>query len=64
MLWGGGGPQVNKFEQVSSDDHQMSLVGGGAGAGARLVSCLISRGGCQGQDHGILYSKVQYIIHG
>ena len=25
----GGGPQVNKFEQVSSDDHQMSLAGGG-----------------------------------
>ena len=23
----GGGPEVNKFEQVSSDDHQMSLVG-------------------------------------
>ena len=28
---GGGrgiGPQVNKFEQASSDDHQMSVVGG------------------------------------
>ena len=24
----GVGPQVNKFEQVSSDDHQMSPVGG------------------------------------
>ena len=24
----GLGPQVNKFEQVSSDDHQMSVVGG------------------------------------
>ena len=23
----GVGPQVNKFEQVSSDDHQMSVVG-------------------------------------
>ena len=23
-----GGPQANKFEQVSSDDHQMSLAGG------------------------------------
>ena len=23
----GGGPQVNKFEQVSSDDQQMSLAG-------------------------------------
>ena len=29
--WGGAvgvGPQVNKFEQVSSDDHQMSVAGG------------------------------------
>ena len=25
----GLGPQVNKFEQFSSDDHQMSLVGDG-----------------------------------
>ena len=25
-VWGIG-PQVNKFEQVSSDDHQMSLAG-------------------------------------
>ena len=24
----GVGPQVNEFEQVSSDDHQMSVVGG------------------------------------
>ena len=26
--WTRGGPQANKFEQVSSDDHQMSLAGG------------------------------------
>ena len=25
------GPQMNKFEQVSSDDHQMSVEGGGVG---------------------------------
>ena len=25
----GAGPLVNKFEQVSSDDHQMSVVGDG-----------------------------------
>ena len=25
----GVGPQVNKFEQVSSDDHQMSVAAGG-----------------------------------
>ena len=35
-----GGPQMNKFEQVSSDDHQMSPAGGwGKG-----VSGLMSRG--------------------
>ena len=30
VLWGGGwvGPQVNNFEQVSSDDHQMSVAVG------------------------------------
>ena len=27
------GPQVNKFEQVTSDCHQMSLAGGGLGLG-------------------------------
>ena len=26
----GGCPEVNKFEQVSSDDHHMSLAGGGS----------------------------------
>ena len=35
---GGVGPQVNKFEQVSSDGHQMSLAGGRAEA----VPCLMS----------------------
>ena len=39
MLWWspddntGGGPQVNKFEQGSSDCHQMSLPRVGAGPG-------------------------------
>ena len=28
VLGGGVGPQVKDFEQVSSDDHQMSVVGG------------------------------------
>ena len=27
----GEAPQVNKFEQVSSDDHQMSVAGEGVG---------------------------------
>ena len=31
--WGEVGPQVHKFEQVSSDDHQMSVAGGGYGQG-------------------------------
>ena len=26
--WGSIGPQVNKFEKVSSDDHQMTVAGG------------------------------------
>ena len=31
------GPQVNKFEQVSSDDHQMSVVGGGEMLGTQVL---------------------------
>ena len=27
--WQGRGPEVNKFEKVSSDGHHMSLAGGG-----------------------------------
>ena len=33
------GPQVNKFEQVSSDDHQMSVAGRGG-----EYPCPLSRG--------------------
>ena len=60
---GGGGPQVNEFEQVSSLSHQMSLAG-------REVPCL-GRGGsgslysevpCLGGWVGFLYGEVQYII--
>ena len=45
----GEGPQVNNFEQVSSDGHQMSPGGSmsdikGAGLG-HLVPCLMSRVG-------------------
>ena len=32
------GPQVNNFEQVSSDNHQISVAGGGRGAMSRGVS--------------------------
>ena len=45
----GEGPQVNNFEQVSSDGHQMSpgspcQISRGAGLG-HLVPCLMSRVG-------------------
>ena len=29
LFWGGVGPQVNKFEQVFSNDHQISVAGEG-----------------------------------
>ena len=44
-----GGPQVNKFEQVSGYDHLMSLAGGSPD--------LMSREG----EEGTLYSEVQCI---
>ena len=31
VLVAGVDPQVNKFEKVSSDDHQLSVVAGGVG---------------------------------
>ena len=33
-----GGPEVNKFEQVSSEGQQTSLVGGGRGCSMSGVS--------------------------
>ena len=58
--------QVNKFEQVSSDGHQMSLVGGECpmsdsqklGPGGPMSDV---QGGW-GQDGGVLYSEVQRIM--
>ena len=47
---GGVGDEVNKFEQVSSDDHQMSLMGG------------CPRGRVGPRSGGGLYSEVQYIV--
>ena len=35
--WGEVGPQVHKFEQVSSDDHQMSVAGVGMAKGRGWV---------------------------
>ena len=67
-----GGPQVNKFEQVSSDGYQMSLAKGadrrrvshvccpGRGLGPVGVSCLMSRRE-EGPGLGGLYSEVQCI---
>ena len=37
QYWWGGGPQINKFEQVSSDYHQMSLAGGRVGVPCLMV---------------------------
>ena len=55
----GVGPQVNKFEQVSSDDHQMSLVAVGGGPRSLIwgqksvqVSGIVSRG-ARGRGLGI-----------
>ena len=35
---GGVGPQVNNFEQVSSDDHKMSVAGRRGGGGVCSMS--------------------------
>ena len=40
-MGGGGGPQVNKFEQISSDHHQMSVAGGSS---IDLVSGIMGNG--------------------
>ena len=48
--------KVNKFEQVSSGGHQMSLVGQGSGLGATEVGPQVS---CWG---GGLYNEVQCIM--
>ena len=64
------GPQTNKFEQVSSDGHQMSLAGA---PGPRGVPCLMSWGArarargpiCDVQgagtrtEEGALYNEIQ-----
>ena len=38
---GEGSQVVSKFEQVSNDGHQMSPVGGEAGAGAGVTPCTV-----------------------
>ena len=56
---GGGVPQVNKFQQVSSEGHQISLIG--AGHGTSHVCCW-SGGGGGGSDVQGLYIEVQCIM--
>ena len=51
---GGWAPQVNKFEQVSSGGHQMSL--------AEWVPCLMSKVPCLKSRGWALYSEVQCIL--
>ena len=55
---GGVFPQVNKFEQVFSDDHQMSLAGGGYGQGVGM-----SGGGGLGMSRGGLPPTMYHMIH-
>ena len=49
-----GGSQMNKFEQVSSDDHQMSLVGMGQVGGRG------PRSDVQGVGGPVQWSKIHY----
>ena len=50
MTGGGGCPLVNKFEQVSSDDHQMLLAGGVGAVGP--MSDVLEGGGGHGWGRG------------
>ena len=52
------GPQMNNFEQVSSDGHQMSLVGAGLGRGRGPMPDVWSGGG----GWRSLYSEVQCVM--
>ena len=60
-----GGPQVNKFEQVSSDGYHMSLARGQTGGGCPMSA--VKGGGWgqwgsrreEGPGLGGLYSEVQ-----
>ena len=57
---GGVGPQVNHFEQVSSDDHQMLVVGG------RYRGLMFGegwRGGEEGRSKGVPYHLTYPMMH-
>ena len=51
QYWWGVGPQANKFEQVSSDDHQMSAAGEGVGPMSGIQGV---RGGGMGEGVGLM----------
>ena len=68
---GGGGPQVKKFEQVSSLHHQMSIAWGSSSeqvwTGLQFLPPDITNRGCPMRSHvqrgpGSLYSEVQCIM--
>ena len=50
-MQGGVGTQMNKFEQVSSDDHQMSMAGG-KGIQASCLGGVVSRSHLCGEGKG------------
>ena len=53
--WGQVGPQVNKFEQVFSDDHQMSVAGGGGSSSGLML-------GEGGRSPGLMFRRVSYHV--
>ena len=56
----GVGSQGNKFEQVPSDDHQMSLAGG-KGSSEQPTS-LMSRGEVEGGTPGLISGALPYHV--
>ena len=54
--WGVVGPPVNKFKQISIDDHHMSLAGGGRSPGlmCREVEGVKEREGEGGRSPGLM----------
>ena len=63
---GGGGPQMNKFEDVSGDSHQISLAVGEAGVPCQMFEGGTEAGGGAMSDglmsggREALYSEFQY----
>ena len=61
-----GGPQVNKFKQVSGLYHQMSLAGGGRARGPRIGGLWDREAPCTkgwgAGPEGVLYGEFQGIM--